>query len=187
MIRNVLPAMVFFCLLPWGGAAQSATPAPATTSAVTAAPADVRVMSFNIWVGGEQADLGQVVAANQASGADVVGLQEVEGRTREIADALGWQCADERVQIVSRLPRLAPPDAEGRYTFVQVRPGAAFAMGNVHLPSDPCGPDAVRDGETAEVVLQLEAETRVPMLQPVLNHLPALAEAGVSQLHRPRG
>lgn len=179
VVRSVLMSVLFICLLPWSGAAQSATPAPVSTPAVSAAPAEVRVMSFNIWVGGEQVDLGQVVAAIQASDADVVGLQEAEGRTREIADALGWQYADERMQIISRLPLLAPADAEGRYIFVQVRPGAVFAMGNVHLPSDPYGPEAVRDGETAEGVLQLEAETRLPVLQPVLDHLPALADAGI--------
>ena len=178
-IRSLLLVMLFVCLLPWSAAAQSATPAPATPPAVSPALAEVRVMSFNIWLGGEQVDLGQVIAGIRASGADVVGLQEAEGRTREIADALGWPYADERMQIISRLPLLTPPDSAGRYTLVQVRPGAVFALANVHLPSDPYGPEAVRDGATPEDVRQLEEETRLPVLQPVLAHVPALEAAGI--------
>ena len=39
-------------------------------------PTVLRVMSFNIWLGGELVDLGRVVEAIKLSGADVVGLQE---------------------------------------------------------------------------------------------------------------
>ena len=172
--RSMLLVVLCVCLLPWAARAQIATPSPGKTPLPPAAASEVRVMSFNIWVGGEQVDLGQVIAAIQAAGADVVGLQEAEGRTREIADALGWRYADERMQIISRLPLLAPPDSAGFFTYVQVRPGEVFAMANVHLPSDPYGPEAVRDGATAEEVLQIETETRLPVLETVLGRLPAI-------------
>ena len=67
-------------------------------------PTVLRVMSFNIWLGGELVDLGKVVEAIKLSGADVVGLQESEGNARRIADLLGWAFADERLQIISRYP-----------------------------------------------------------------------------------
>ncbi|RLT51005.1 MAG: hypothetical protein DWI68_04480, partial [Chloroflexi bacterium] len=56
-------------------------------------PTVLRVMSFNIWLGGELVDLGKVVEAIKLSGADVVGLQESEGNARRIADLLGWAFA----------------------------------------------------------------------------------------------
>lgn len=174
LVRHVLFTLVLACLMPWPVAAQDAA-----TPVAAPAPGEVRVMSFNIWLGGEQVDLGQVVSAIRASGADVVGLQEAEGRTREIANALGWQYADERMQIISRLPLLAPPGSDGLYTFVQCRPGEVFALANVHLPSDPYGPEAVRDGATADEVLQLEIDTRLPVLESVLERLPEIQAAGV--------
>ena len=47
-------------------------------------------MSFNIWLGGDVVDFGKVVETIEASGAEVVGLQEAEGNTRKVARALGW-------------------------------------------------------------------------------------------------
>ena len=42
-------------------------------------------MTFNIWLGGDVVDFGNVIAAIQASQADIVGLQEAEGNTRRVA------------------------------------------------------------------------------------------------------
>ena len=53
------------------------------------------------------------------------------------------------------------------------------AISNVHLPSDPYGPYAVRDGEPVDAVIQLEQDTRMPTLQQRLDVLPALVEAGI--------
>src|SRR5262245_5841266 len=65
---------------------------------------EIRMMSFNIWVGGELVDFGQVVEAIKAAKADIVGLQEAGGNTRRLAQALGWSYASERMQIISRFP-----------------------------------------------------------------------------------
>lgn len=179
-MRRVLSCLVFlaFAASMMGGSltthAQVATPL-----ALPAEPVELRVMTFNVWIGGDQVDPGQVVAAIQAAQADVVGLQEAEGSTRAIADALGWRYADERMQIISRYPLLDPPGGNGVYTFVEVRPGQVVAMANVHLPSDPYGPEAVRDGAPAEDVLELEEETRLPLILPVLETLPRLVAAGI--------
>ena len=66
-------------------------------------PVALRVMTFNVWLGAIRVDVGKVVEAIQAVGADVVGLQEVEGQAGRIADALGWPYVDTQSQVISRL------------------------------------------------------------------------------------
>jgi len=129
----------------------------------------VRVLSFNIAIGGESVDLGQVVEAIRASGADVAGLQECEGNAPRIASLLGWAHVDERHQIVSRWPIVEPHDAAGRYVYVHVEPERVFAFSNVHLPSDPYGPYELRDGCTLDDVLTLERDLRGAALAPWLD------------------
>lgn len=145
-------------------------------------PTVLRVMSFNIWLGGELVDLGKVVEAIKLSGADVVGLQESEGNARRIADLLGWAFADERLQIISRYPLISPPDGNGIYTFIQLAPGQVVAMSNIHLPSNPYGPELVRDGSPLEQVLANEADTRMAWLQAYLPHWRTLIAAGMPLL-----
>lgn len=140
-------------------------------------PVELRIMTFNIWVGGELVDFGKVVEAIEAADADIVGVQEATGNTRRLADALGWHYADERTQIIARSPLINPPDGDGSYIYAQVRPGEVVAIANVHLPSDPYGPYAVRDGATITEVLALEAETRLPAIEP---HLPVWAKVAKS-------
>ncbi|GAB4519385.1 MAG: hypothetical protein OHK0046_28180 [Anaerolineae bacterium] len=144
-------------------------------------PVELKIMSFNIWVGGELVDFNTIVEAIEAADADIVGVQEGTGNTARLAARLGWY-AHERTQIISRYPIIDPPGANGVYVLVQVRPGAVVAVMNVHLPSDPYGPYAVRDGATREEVIALEEETRLPYIQPQLEALPALLEAGMPVL-----
>lgn len=139
---------------------------------------DLRVMTFNIWYGGAQVDAGQVVEAIRAAKADIVGLQEPDGTSRAIADALGWPYADERRHIISRYPLFAPP-GDPLYTWVEPLPGRIVAVANLHLPATPYGPEAVRDGEDLAAVLQLETDTRLPAIQPYLEALPKVAQGGV--------
>lgn len=143
------------------------------------APFELRVMSFNIWVGGHLVDFGKVVEAIELAEADVVGLQEATGSIHDLADALGWQYANERTQIMSRYPLIDPPGADGSYVFVQVRPGQVAAVVNVHLPSDPYGPYAVRDGAALDEVLELERSTRLPAIEPYLAVLSDLMAANI--------
>jgi hypothetical protein len=53
------------------------------------------------------------------------------------------------------------------------------AIANVHLPSDPYGPDALRDGATLEEALELERTVRLPKILPYLEVLPPLVERGI--------
>ena len=168
--------------------------APAIATATTPSAVTLRVMTLNIFYGGDEIDLhtgswchhpsgcpetlAKVVEAIRASGADVVGLEEGEHSTRAIADALGWY-GSERTQVVSRYPIVDPPGANGIYVWIEVAPGRIVAIGNVHLPSDPYGPYEIRDGATLADVLALERSTRLPAIADQLAVLPGLAAGGI--------
>ncbi len=150
----------------------------------------LKVMTFNIFYGGDDYDLDtgkfcaetngcpetldRIEAAIESTGADVVGLEEGEGNTGVIAQRLGWHSSP-RTQIISRYPLIDPPGANGAYVLVELEPGKAVAVSSVHLPSTPYGPYEIRDGATAAEVHALEETTRVPMLAERLRAL----EAGV--------
>ena len=125
-------------------ALSAASTAPAPTASTT-----LKVMSFNIFYGGDELNLqtrqfckdpagcpetlDQVAAAIRTSGADVVGLQEPTMNTRTIAEKLGWNYS-ERTSYMSRFPIIDPPGANGLYVFVEPEPGRVVAVENVHLP-----------------------------------------------------
>jgi hypothetical protein len=160
----------------------------------TPAPVRLRVMTFNIFYGGDEWTLvhhhwcyrpagcpetiDQVVAEIRASGADVVGMQEGTGNGCPIAARLGWYCS-RRLQVLSRFPLIDPPGGGGVYVYAEVAPGRVVALANVHLPSDPYGPYLVRDGGSLAEVLDLENTVRLPAIQQQLAVLPQLAGAGI--------
>ena len=172
-------------LAAWAGGVGSFAGAERTT---------VKVMTFNVFYGGDDYDLakhdwcatsngcpatlGKIVEAIRKTGADVVGLEEGEGNTSEIAKRLGWH-ASPRTQIVSRFPLLDPPEAGGAYVLAEVEPGKVIAVSSVHLPSTPYGPYLIRDGASKKNVLTLERTTRVPALRQRLAELHDVLEAGM--------
>jgi endonuclease/exonuclease/phosphatase family metal-dependent hydrolase len=162
--------------------------------AAAAAPVTVKVMTLNIFYGGDEWNLetGQwctrpagcpetlrhVLSTIEAADADIVGLQEGTANECVLADMLDWFC-EPRLQLISRFPLIDPPGANGVYALAEVTPGRFVAISNVHLPSDPYGPYWVRDGEPRSAVLALERSTRLPAIQRQLNVLPDLAAGGV--------
>ncbi len=144
----------------------------------TAETMELRVMSFNIEWGGEHVSFENVAEAIRRSGADMVGIQEAEGNLQRLAIDLGWY-HDQRNYVISKFPLLDPPGADGKYVFAEVRPGEIAVLANVHLPSDPYGPDAVRDGAPLDKVMQIELATRVPKIEPWLEVLSPLHEQGI--------
>ena len=78
----------------------------------SAEPVKLKVMIFNIWLGGDQVNLGRTLDAIRAANPDILLLQEPEGQTRAFAEALGWPYAMESRHIVSKYPLFAPPAAE---------------------------------------------------------------------------
>ncbi len=150
--------------------------AASTTSGTT--PATIRIGTFNIEYGGEVIDFEKTIEAAVAMNADVIGVEEAQGNIPELAAGMGWPYYDARRQLVSRLPLLEPPGDHPEYTYVEVAPGSVVAIGNVHLPSSPYGPNQTRRGDAAADVLATENEVRVPAIEPYAEALAALGEAG---------
>jgi endonuclease/exonuclease/phosphatase family metal-dependent hydrolase len=138
----------------------------------------LRVMSFNIEWGGAHVRFASVADAIRASGADIVGVQEAEGNLERLATDLGWHY-NLRNYVVSSYHIIDPPEADGKYVYVEIRPGRVVALANVHLPSDPYGPDWIRNHRAPEEVLDLERRVRLPKIEPYLGVLRALHESGV--------
>lgn len=153
-------------------------------SACDAAPPDetetmrLRVMTFNIEWGGKNVSFPNVVEAIRISGADIVGVQEAEGNLEELASELGWYF-DERNYVISRFPVLDPPEADGRYAYVEVRPGLVVAIGNLHLPDAPYGPDLVKEGRPTSEIMENEHLVRVSWLSAWLEKLDTPMSKGV--------
>lgn len=146
--------------------------APATKSV------SVRVMEFNVEYGGTLVDFDKVVEAVRLANADIVALEEPYGNARRLAEALGWEHASARTDVISRYPLLDPPGADGRYIWAELRPGQVAAIANVHLPSDPYGPYFSRVCPP-EALIRLERETRLPAIAPLLERLQPLVARGV--------
>jgi hypothetical protein len=140
--------------------------------------ATVRIGQLNIEYGGEVVDFDATIAAAAALGADVIGVEEAWGNIPELAEGLGWPYYDASRQIVSRLPLVQAPGNPTEYIFVEVAPGGVIAIGNVHLPSSPYGPNQTRRGDRADDVLAVENEVRVPAIEQVATTLAEVAAGG---------
>jgi endonuclease/exonuclease/phosphatase family metal-dependent hydrolase len=156
----------------------------------------LKVMTFNIWYGGDQVNFAKVIEAIRAADADIVGLQEPDGKTLEIAAAAGYPYADTRRHILSRFPlfdsgsgettfegapwySVAGVDPDRVHAWAMVAPGKVVAVANTHLTSDPYGPELLRDGSSPEDVLANEADTRTPEAQALVDGLKPVIDTGV--------
>lgn len=116
-------------------------------------PEVVRVMSFNLWQGGDagKQPLDQTVALIKKSRADAVGLQETaglapEGRPRpdraaELAKRLGWHYLDQGsgTGIISRY-KIAAATSKKWGARVELLSGRGFYFFNAHLAASPYQP-----------------------------------------------
>ncbi len=139
-----------------GGRLAGAALAIALAAQAAGAGADeavtLRVMSFNVWYGGDQVSLADVGAAIRAADPDIVGVQEADVNLERIAEAAGMPFVDPRRRILSRWPVFdsgtgvrtesgASPysttalDRSALHAWVMVRPGKVVAVSNVHLSS----------------------------------------------------
>lgn len=142
--------------LAWCGVLHAAEPGPAVT---------LRVMTFNVWYGGEQVSIDKVGEAIRAADPDIVGLQEADRNLERIAALAGMPYVDPRRRIISRWPIFdsgagirtesgASPysttslDANALHAWVMVRPGKVVAVSNVHLSNGSALAD-LRRAETA--------------------------------------
>ncbi len=140
------------------------------------AASDFSVMQFNIEDGGALVSLSQVVNIIQKEDADVVCIQESEGRIPYIASLTGMPYYNIRQRVLSKFPIIDPEDTKGIYAFIEVEPGKVVAVSNVHLPSDPYGPYLLEEKEPAQEVKQVEKDVRLAALKPQLAALPLLVK-----------
>jgi exonuclease III len=160
--------------------------APVTTlRAADPTPVTIKIMSFNIWLGGDQVNFQKLIEAIQAADADIVCLQEAGGNTARIAAALGWSYGVPARHVIARVPLFAPPMAtkgsEGNdlnVVYAEVEPGRFVAIANVHLPSDPSGANELRGGKSVAEVLEIERSQRLTAIEPYIAPATALAKAG---------
>ncbi len=162
----------------------------------SADPVRLRILTFNIWYGGDQVSFASVIKAIQLADADIVGLQEPDGKTLEIAALAGYPYADQRRHILSKYPifdsalgettnaqapvySIAGLDPDAIHAWIEVQPGKVVAMANTHLTSDPYGPDLIRDGKPASEALAAETDTRLPEAQALIDGLKPLIDQGV--------
>ena len=133
--------------------------------AAAAAPDDavtLRVMTFNVWYGGEQVSLERRSARPYAPPTPTSsGVQEADRNLERIAEAAGMPYVDRRRRLLSRWPifdsgsgirTAAGPvavlddrlDPDALHAWVMVRPGKVVAVSNVHLSSSGLGADVRR-------------------------------------------
>jgi len=157
-----------------------------------AAPARVRVMSFNIWAGGEAGGqpLSQTAAVVRAANADVVGLQETEGRSSadqsavdnvaRLAKMLGWHFVSQggRTSVISRYPITGT--TRNRWGVeVRLPTGQSVVLFNAPCPASPYQPYQllnIPDGkgrflETAEQAVEAAKDARGELLKRILAEL----------------
>lgn len=144
----------------------------------------LRIMSFNVWYGGEEVSLEVVGEAIRVSGADVAGLQETDRNLGRIAKAAGMPYVDPRRRIISRYPLFdsgtgirtegGPSpysttglDRNALHAWVMLRPGKVVAVANVHLSNAPSGLAAARAGEGPDDVMAIEQGSRVRESRPL--------------------
>ncbi|MFF4899084.1 HAD-IA family hydrolase [Streptomyces sp. NPDC001068] len=143
---------------------------------------ELRVMSWNLWLGGSRIDDARAkqIKAVVDAGADVVGLQETAGTSAaELAEALGWHhhTAGENLGIISRYPitaRLGDPEV-GFYgaagVRIAVRPGREVDVWTAHLHYTPYGPYEFHfDGLGAAELIDHE-EVRLGQLREALRRI----------------
>lgn len=132
--------------------------AVAMAAAVTLGPsadaAELRVMTFNLWVGGDagKQPLDRSVEVIRQARADIVGMQEAEGNSpgpgqkrpdngRRMAEMLGWHYFAQpgRMGIASRYPIIT--NSPGRHGVALRLPGPRTVwMFNTHLNHAPYQP-----------------------------------------------
>ncbi len=142
----------------------------------------LRILSFNILYGGDDVDFSKTIEAIRLADADIVGLQEAEGNTEKLAEALDYPYFDAKLHVLSRFPLIRSCENGWYYTYVETSPGHAFAFFNIHLPSDPYGPELVRDGMPVDSVYANENRIRFHELDIYKKHFEELQSQGFSIL-----
>lgn len=138
------------------------------------AQTSIKVMTFNIWVGGGD-NLNKCIQAMQNSGADIIGIQEASGTLSTIAASLGFYY-DEGTSTLSRYPITAVQGSGyGQAVTISLPSGKDVYVFNCHLTAYPYGPYELPDIEAA---LQAELQTQWADLQPILLNMSSYVATG---------
>jgi len=123
--------------------------APATANAGTLV-SSLKVLSFNVWSGeGTAAGRDKLREIMQTSGADIIGVQELDNAAGvSIAAAMGfhyYQQSGGDIQVISRYPITS--SASGNLGVkIELSPGQNIWLFNAHLAAYPYQPYDLRDG-----------------------------------------
>lgn len=173
-------AVVIVCLAAVMLLSGFGNPAMAKTNGAGAAQeetVDLKVMTFNIYLGGDLVSFDKTVQAIQTAGADIVGIQESNGNLAALAQELGYYY-NEGHEIISRFPIINAHQRD--YVYIEVKPGKVVAMSNVHLSWTPYGPYDIRDGKSVNYVLNNEKNYHMVEMKSRFESLPQLASQGIS-------
>lgn len=166
------------------------TPADLRAMVTHQPPSELRVLTWNLWLGGSKVDDHRTkqLKAIAETGADVVGLQETGGTAaEELAEALGWHHhrAGENLGVISRHPitaRFGDPDV-GFYGAAGVRiavaEGREIDVWTCHLDCTPYGPyESAYDGLPAAELIAHE-EVRLAQMRDALGRIGEVADDAV--------
>ena len=137
-------------------------------------PMQLDVLVFNVEYGGGPA----TDEAIRRVDADVVGVLESYDRLPEMAAATGYPYYNTSLQILSKYPILEPSGGDGQYAFIEVQPGYAVVLCNIHLDYVWYGPTALRKGAPVDDVIATENAVRTSAIAGQLQTLPPLADRG---------
>jgi hypothetical protein len=141
---------------------------------VTGEPMPLSVFEYNVEYAGDETTDAVIADVD----ADVVGVLESYNRLPEMAANTGYPYYNVSLQILSKYPILEPSGAEGRYAFIEVRPGQVVALFNIHLDYVKYGPRALRHGKSVEEVIASENEVRTSSLDEPLRLMGDLIDSG---------
>ncbi|MEV6513373.1 HAD-IA family hydrolase [Streptomyces sp. NPDC051642] len=166
------------------------TPADLRAMVTHQPPYELRVLTWNLWLGGSKVDDHRTkqLKAIAETGADVVGLQETGGTAaEELAEALGWHHhqAGENLGVISRHPitaRFGDQDV-GFYGAAGVRiavaEGREVDLWTCHLDYTPYGPyESAFDGLPAADLIAHE-EVRLAQMRDALGRITEVADDAV--------
>lgn len=139
----------------------------------------VRVMTYNIWVGGTSAGqpLSRTVGVIQAAQADIIGIQEQGGNGAALASALGfhYQSLGGSTAILSRYPIV---DNVNQGAKLRLSPTQEAYVFDVHLTAYPYQPYDLRDGlisTEAEAIVAAQTTRGASVASLLAGMRPALA------------
>ncbi len=146
----------------------------APTTLKTGRPMQLSVLVFNVEYGGGRA----TDEAIRRVDADVVGVLESYDRLPEMAAATGYPYYNTSLQILSKYPILEPSGGDGQYALIEVQPGYAVVLCNIHLDYVWYGPTALRKGTAVDDVIATENAVRTSAIAGQLRTLPPLVDRG---------